>query len=447
MQPREHQRRARQQLYASWRNGHLRTVVVIPTGGGKSFLGYMVIADALAKGHRVLWAVHRTELVDRAASDLIADGVAVGVIASSSDYPESHPAQVQVASIQSLLPRLKSGDMPPARLIVVDEAHHMGESAEEWVKVLAFYPEAHVLGLTATPERGDGTGLGPIFTDLVAPVTVRELTALGLLVPCEVVRPSTWLRAGKQSGNPLAQRPLAAYLEHGQHRQGFLYARTVDEAETFAREFTASGVRTGCITATTRKDDRDLILHLFADGIIRLLSNVYVLTEGIDIPSASACILASHPGTAGGFLQRVGRVLRPARGKTDALLIDLPGSSHVHGMVEDERLYSLDGRGIVKAGAVCRVCGQLTPCPNNCEFEVGERETNTTEYTGDKLAKFARMIAQSDGQRRETLLRWLRAAHLKGHKASSVRYKWKAVYQADVPHDWFTQAAREAGYR
>jgi superfamily II DNA or RNA helicase len=447
VQPRDHQLSARRGVYASWRAGHTRTVLVMPTGSGKSFLGCMVVGDAIAKGRKVLWIVHRTSLVDQACRALHEHGLAVGAIAAEATWPARDDAWVQVCTIQTLMAR---DIRPPADLIVWDECHHCGESAAEWVSLLEAYPTTRMLGLTATPERGDGTGLGPTWEDLHVGVTVRQLTALGLLVPCEVIRPGTWLRAGRVSGNPLAQDPLDAYRTHAGSRQTFAFAASVEEAERFAREFTVAGIMSGAIHARTPGESRNRAMRLYRDGVLRVLWNVYVLTEGVDVPQAECCMLARGVSTAGGFLQMVGRVLRSHPGKTGALLIDLPGISHVWGMPEDERLYKLYGKAIVLAGQVCRVCGQPVaeyPCAK-CGFapvQSEEREQGQTEITGDPLAKFARMIAQGPRQRYETLLRWLNAAKIKGHKPRSVAYKWRAVYQEDLDQSTFSRACQEVG--
>ena len=445
--PRGYQIDAKRGVYKSWRSGHSRTVLVVPTGGGKTFIGALIVLDAVAKGHKVVWLAHRTELIKQTAQTLSECGVHVGVISAGFDSDATAP--VQVASIQTLCAR--ETVRPPADLIVWDECHHAGESAEEWVKLLDAYPMVHMLGLTATPERGDGTGLAPIFTDLVVGVTVRQLTQLGYLVPCEIDRPSSWLRYGRE-GNPLAQEPLVRYQEIGERRSGFGFARSVEEAERYAREFTDAGIRSVCVHGKTKDEERVAAIELFREGRVRILWNVYVFTEGTDLPNASVCILATNVGTSGGFLQRVGRILRPSPRKTSALLIDLPGVSHLYGPPEDERVYKLTGKGIVLAGQVCRVCStplEEYPC-NNCGYmpEPGEgRDAGGTEIVNAPMAKFARKIAEGPEQRRETLLRWLRAARLKGWKAGSVRHKWKAVYGEPLDFGMFVQACAEVGYR
>jgi DNA repair protein RadD len=454
--PRPYQYEAIENVRKAMRRGHARVVLVMPTGSGKTITGAEVVRSAIQRGKRVIWLAHRTELIDQACATLQRLGLDVGAISPSSAWPAKRSAAIQVASIQTLVAR--GTVRPPADLIVWDECHHCGESAEEWVALLDAYPMVHVLGLTATPERGDGTGLGPIFGEIVVGITVRQLIAMHDadpsvgLVPCDVIRPDSWLKAGRQSGNPLAQSPLDAYREHACRMQGFLFAPTVSEAEEYARQFSAVGIPSVCVHAKTADDQRSAAIAMFRTGRVKMLMNVFVFTEGTDLPMAQVCILARGAGTAGGFLQMVGRVLRPAPGKSSALLLDLQGVSHVHGMPEDERLYRLTGKAIVRAGQVCKVCSspmESYPCPQ-CGYapepDLEGNDRGATEITGDPLVKFARKIAEGPEQRWETLVRWLRAAKFRGHKASSVRYKWRHVYQAEVPRDQFDKACAVVGY-
>ncbi|HXG69942.1 MAG TPA: DEAD/DEAH box helicase [Gemmatimonadaceae bacterium] len=411
---------------AAMRDGGKRVVLVLPTGAGKTRTGSAIVERAIAKGRRVMWLAHRTELIEQTAKTLHGFGLPVGVVAASSAWPIDASAPVQVCSIQTLLAR---AHRPRADLLVWDECHHASEAAPAWAALLAAYPDVRAIGLTATPERGDGSGLGPLFDRLVVGTTVRALTEDGHLVPCEVIRPAKLLKPGV-----LAQEPLAAYQAHSPGQQGFLFAKSVEEAQRYAAEFTAAGIRAVCIHAGTRPEDRAVAIELFKQGVIRILSNVYIFTEGTDLPMASVCILARGASTAGIYLQMVGRVLRPHRGKRGATLIDLRGVTHVHMMPEDERHYSLSGKGIALSEvAKCKVCSQALgpsgyPCACGYAPQAGEETPGSSEVTNEPLVRFARMIAQGPTQRFETLVRWLCAADAKGHKRTSVRHKWRAVY-------------------
>jgi DNA repair protein RadD len=416
-----------------------RVVLQIPTGGGKTRLGSSVAAMSLAKGRRVMWTAHRTELVGQAFDTLDAAGLSPGCIAAQCDRP-ARPGPLQVASLQTVLAR--EADAPD--LIVADECHHLGEGAEHWASLLKRYPLARVLGLTATPERGDGTGLAPLFEFLIQVVSVRELTTSGHLVACEVDRPDRYLRERGDTGNKLAQDPVKRYLEIGEGRQAILFASTVEEAQEYAQRLTDAGVTSRCVHAKTPADERVAMLDGYRRGTVRVLTNVYVLTEGTDLPMCSCIILASGCGTAGNYLQKVGRGLRVAGGKRDCLLIDLPGVSHLHGMPEDERLWRLTGKACVVSGQTCKVCSKPIegyPCPT-CGYapEPEDGTQSSTEVLDVPMAKFARKIAEGPTQRWETLLRKLHQANMKGHKPTSVRHWWKAVYGEELSPTWYRAA-------
>ncbi len=424
VQLRPYQTDAIEAVRGEMRKGHLRVVLVAPTGSGKTVIGSEVARAANAKGSRVLWLAHRTELVNQSCCALERLGLDVGAVAADAAWQPRPEALVQVASIQTLLAR---NVRPPADLLIWDECHHASEAAEEWAKILEDYKDVRALGLTATPERGDGSGLAPLFTGLAVAATVRWLTEQGFLVPCEIARPDAVLEPGH-----IAQHPLAAYKQHAPGQQGFLFAPSVEEAERYAEEFTAAGIRTVCVHAKTKRDLRDAAIAAFRYGAVRLLSNVFVFTEGVDLPMASACILARGASTAGSYLQMVGRVLRTHPGKKRATLIDLRGISHIHGPPEDERVYSLDGRGISRAEAKCKVCGGLIveyPCPQ-CGYapEAGEGEDAHTEIDGVSVNKFQRKLQESPQQREETLERWIVAALMKGHNPKTACYRYKGCY-------------------
>lgn len=195
-----------------------------------------------------------------------------------------------------------------------------------------------------------------------------------------------------------------------------------------------------------------MALELFKQGVVKILCNVYVFTEGTDLPMAQVCILARGASTAGIYLQMVGRVLRPHRGKTRAMLIDLRGISHVHLMPEDERVFQLEGKGIGFGGgelAKCKVCksalGDGYPCAT-CGYapEAGDDKSSASTVVDEPMVKYARMIAQGPQQRFETLVRWIRAADVKQWKRNSVKHKWRAVYGAPPNPKAWADACAEA---
>lgn len=339
---RDYQEKAVAGVNLMWETGDRCVCLVAPTGSGKTVMGQALAAQFA----HPLWICHRRELVNQAQARL--------------------GPSVQVVTVQKLL---RSGDRPTGDALILDECHHM--VSEEWGKVAAHYDSQPVVGLTATPERSDGRPLGDMFSNMVVAATYSELIEAGHLVPARVFRPKESLPSGQ-----LAKDPIDAYREHGNNGQGFLYVGRVPHAIEQAEIFNAAGIGTAAIVATTPKNERDEIFADFAAGGRQILSNVYTLTEGVDVPEASVCILARRCSHQSIFLQMAGRVLRPAPGKEVATVIDLSGITHIHGLPTEDRIYSLKGTAIrTKTQGVkdCPECGvvvlpHVLVCPE-CGYE------------------------------------------------------------------------------
>lgn len=384
-----------------------RVLLVAPTGFGKTATASALIAWAVARGRRVLFLVHRREIVLDTARRLGAAGVPCGVVMAGVVRVE---ADVQVASVQTVAAR---EDHPPADLIVWDEAHHA--AAESYREIAAQYPRAWHLGLTATPERADGVGLRDAFDELVVGATVRELQADGFLAACDVVAP-----ARRQSG--LALDACEAWARHAEGRPTVAFCRTVEESKLLAANLALRGIEARHVDGTTAARERDNALGLFAAGRVQVLTNVFVLTEGWDAPRAKVCLLARGCGSEGTFLQMVGRVLRPYEDQR-ALVIDLAGVTHEHGMPDEDRAFTLDGItrkpreerpwlsqclacGLVVDGARrgprCQRCGGAWPPPPRMRVERAEVRRITAATAVPRAVKDARLrefvsIAQARG--------------------------------------------------
>ena len=424
-----------------------RSVLFIdPTGMGKTVLGGAMVRGAVERGKRVAWYAHTRELVTQAAKSIERFGVKVGFAGLCPDAP------CQVTSVQTALARRM---LPPADLVFLDEAHHY--AAEEWRRVPDAYRQmgARFVGLTATPERADGLGLGmgdaPLFDALVTVCQVADLVELWRedptrgLVPCEgddIIQPSRPVRK-------LAQEPVAAYLAHAPGRSAVVFAPHVKAAQSFAEGFARAGIEVGVVHGGMGKDERDTTLARFASGQLRVVVNVMVLTEGWDAPIADTCILARKVGSRSLYLQMVGRVLRPFPGKTRAILLDLVGAVRAHGPPGEPSVYSLDGIACARKGAVdalrtCRVCKSLIPngeerCPE-CDTKLLALEV--PEGEGVALEKFAWARGATLEKQAAALARWQAACVEKGHKLTSADHKFKAVFKAFPSSDVRAMAAR-----
>ena len=411
--------------------------LVLPTGGGKTAVGAEIVRRCVSRGQRALWLAHRGELVDQAAGTLTALGMIVGAMSASAMTPPNPFASVMVATVQTLLARKLR---PAADIVIADEAHHY--AADEFGALLRDYPKAWTLGLTATPERGDGRGLGALFQKIVVGTSVRELTNMGHLVPCEILRPDRYLGPAE-----LAQSPADAYEAHARGRLTIVFARNVDLANEYTTAFRARGISAQCIHGETPWGERTRMLAEYRAGRVPVLVNVQVLTEGFDAPETSCIILARGCGTAGLYLQIVGRALRTAPGKRDALLIDLRGVSHELGEPADDREYSLDGKGIrSKDDAVyCPVCGGLREsgegCPA-CGWQPSNDPSKPDSVLGVALVKYAAKRREDDTKRAKTLARWFGDAHTRGYRTGWAIAKYRAVYGVDPTQDVIKEARK-----
>lgn len=395
---RDYQARACDETERAWGSGKRRVCLVIPTGGGKTRVGQELVLRAARP--KTLWVAHRRELIQQAAERLRAafGHTRVGIIAAGHD--SSPHAPVQVASIQTLIAR---DQRPESDLLVFDECHHI--KASTYKQLAEHYSQALQLGLTATPERKDGSALGDMYDHLVVGAQYSELIAAGHLVDCRVFQPPEI-----PGSSNLAVSPLKAWQQYAPDSLTFGFAQTVALAEKYATEFQEAGFSAEAVEAKTHRDIRQSHLTMFRGGLIRALWNVYLFTEGTDVPQAETCLLARGCGHSSIFLQTCGRVLRPAPGKSIATLIDLTGASLIHGFPTEDRVYSLTGEGIkrtsVAALKVCQQCGATIlsayqKCPQ-CGYEF-PRNPITDPFIWDWALKevFAGARTPDDAKQRE----------------------------------------------
>lgn len=304
---RDYQARAVRDVDAAWMTSR-SVLLVLPTGAGKGTIAAHVLHEETERGGRPLLLVHREEIVRDVARRIGGDDVAT-LVGGRLEGPDG--ARILCASVQSLA---STGlDWRPT-LLLTDEAHHA--VASTYRSLYARHPDARHLGLTATPMRRDKTALGDVYDELVTGPSAAELRDAGYLVPCAVVAPAAF-------GSLLADDPARAWAKWAIGRQGIVFAAGVDEAERLASVWPEPAA---VIHGNTR--DRAEILTKFRAGEVRTLINVFVLTEGTDLPSAEVCVIARGCESPATYLQMVGRVLRPSDGKRRALLLDLKGVVH-----------------------------------------------------------------------------------------------------------------------
>lgn len=419
---RDYQQRAIAGVIAALKAGYRNVLIVAPTGAGKTRIGVEFVARAVKKGTRVLWLAHRSELITQAVSSMRMEGIQAGIVAP---WAARTTTLVQVASIQTLLAR---GEVPPADLVIVDEAHHI--VAQEWGTVLnvARTRGTIILGLTATPERGDGAPLGDVFHTIVPVAQPRELIAAGHLVPVDV-----WAPNGLVQGT--MADPVQSWVDHPQAKgkRTIVFCQNVTHAQDLAERWQKAGFPAACVDGEMKLEDRQRELNKFARGETTVLTNVFVLTEGFDLPAIEVVVLARGFTAQGTYIQAVGRALRPSQGKERALILDCKRAVDAHGLPDDDREYSLEGKAIKAAERLeplrqCKHCGAVfaaagKKCPR-CGMPV-PRPLSPSE----KQAKLDRVRQVATVSDKRSYLEFLQfEATRKGYAAGWAAYRFKSKY-------------------
>jgi DNA repair protein RadD len=350
--------------------GCKRIIVVAPTGGGKTLIGAAIIQAAVENWKRVLVVTHRREIIIQTSAKLQVQGVRHGIVLAGVSPRPLEP--VQIASVQTLVRRAIRTDkmlLPLADLLVIDECHHA--PATTYRKIIDAYPNAVLLGLTATPCRGDGRGLGGIFQMIIETPQVGALIEQGYLVKTRVYAPvdpnlkGVRVQAGDYAESQLAERMDVPKLigdicvhwhKFGERRKTVAFAVNVSHSIHIRDEFIRSGVRAEHIDGSTPKAERDAILARLASGEIELVTNCMVLTEGWDLPEVGCAILARPTKKMGLYRQMIGRVLRPADGKHDAIILDHSGAVFRHGFAEDPVEWTLSPDRRAESGTHAARC-------------------------------------------------------------------------------------------
>lgn len=392
-----------------------RTVLaVLPTGGGKTVCFSYIAQSAARKGNRICILVHRAELLDQASRSLTAMGVTHGRIAAGRSMDLSHA--VQVASVQTLARRLHKLPAGFFQLLVVDEAHHT--NAGQWATVLQHFQTAHVLGVTATPVRGDGRGLGDHYEAMVQGPSAAWLTDNGYLASARVLAPpgfnATGLRKrmgdfdtkeAEQRVGTIMGDCCSHYRKHLAEQTAIAFCCSVAHAEAVAALFMSQGIPAASIDGTMTTDQRSDLLTALGTGRIKVLTSCSLIGEGVDVPSVGGCILLRPTQSVGLHLQMIGRCLRPSAGKT-AVVLDHVGNTLRLGHHLENRDWTLDGirkrdREQAPSVKVCPVCfstnmSATQVCPD-CGHVFAPQKTRELKVVEGELQELQRQQRREQG--------------------------------------------------
>lgn len=437
----------------AFRQGHKRVLLVAPTGAGKTVMFSHLTQALAAAGNRVLLLAHRDFLLDQIAGTLRACGVECGFIAAKRPLALAH--RVQVASVQTLRNRL---DIWRPDWIICDEAHHA--TAGSWAMVLGAYPAARVIGVTATPQRLDGKGLGDVFAAMVRGPEVAALMQGGFLARAVYFCPHTVdttqlrmrmgeFRAGDVDAACNTARVTGEAVTHYKRRcdgaPAVAFCASIKHSEHVAETFRAAGYRWTSLDSSMSDGARRAAVEGLRTGSLHGISSCDIISEGFDLPHVTAAILLRPTASLGLYLQQVGRVLRPAQGKERAVIIDHVGNVGTmrdgewierHGFAEDIREWSLDGKtkkAKVEAVCLCQSCfaamrGRM--CPQcGTEVEVNERPLPSVADSGELEAVdpvAVRAMHRDEERGARTLEDFKRIARARGYKPGWAHYRFEA---------------------
>jgi superfamily II DNA or RNA helicase len=422
---RDYQSEAVQRIRSAFQARRRSVLFVLPTGGGKTVVFSHIAEQAASKGNRICVLVHRQELLRQASASLNSMGVRHGLISPRHGMDLSAP--VQVASVQTLARRLHRLPAGLFQLLVVDEAHH--SNAGTWAKVLDHFASARVLGVTATPCRTDGRGLGEWYEAMVLGPTPAELTAAGHLAPARVLAPpgpslvglrkrmgdydlgqaGQILQAGQAMGDCLAH-----YRRYLNGQTAIAFCCSVSHAEAVAELFDSHGVPAASIDGTMDAPTRERLLADLGAGRLKVLTSCALIGEGVDVPSVAGCILLRPTQSEALHLQMIGRCLRPQPGKT-AVILDHVGNYQRLGHHLEERPWTLEGKPTrdCKASLSVKVCPRCFSCMASAkpvcpdcghEFVAERRELQTVDGELVELQQQERRREQASAATIEDLI-------------------------------------------
>ncbi|MBC1983029.1 DEAD/DEAH box helicase [Listeria booriae] len=334
MKLRDYQEEARQAIHNEWNKGMKRTLLVLPTGCGKTIVFSSVIADLVREGKRVLVLAHRSELLEQAA-DKLSQATGLNCATEKAEQTSINSwFRVVVGSVQTLQreKRMSQFDKGHFDAIIVDEAHHC--ISEGYQRVLKYFEDALVLGVTATPDRGDMRNLGSYFDSLAYEYTLPRAIKSGYLSPIKALTLPLELdltQVAQQAGDFKTKdlgTALDPYLEsiaqemqkHCLDRKTVIFLPLVKTSQKFRDILNQHGFNAAEVNGES--EDRKEVLSDFENDKYNVLCNSMLLTEGWDCPSVDTIVILRPTKVRSLYSQMVGRGTRLYEGKTELLLLD-----------------------------------------------------------------------------------------------------------------------------
>lgn len=341
-------------IRAAYAAGRRSVLFVAPCAFGKTVLFSYIASSAAKRNKSTLIITHRGELIDQISDTLNKMEVEHGFIVAGRS---SAIRQIMIASIQTLYKRREYTRFYPD-MIIIDEAHHCTR-LNTFGKTLAEFPGSKILGVTATPCRLSGEGLGDVFETMILGPDTQHMIDNGRLSPFKLFAPPTvdtsklHIRAGdydKAETLALMDKPkitgdaVTHYQKHANGKPFVAFCAGITHAQNVAAQFRSAGIEAVCLHGMLNDEIRRSIVNDFRRGKITGLCSVDLISEGFDVPGIVCGIMLRPTASRSLHIQQIGRCLRLADGKATAIILDHVGNCARHGLPTDEQHWSLEGR-------------------------------------------------------------------------------------------------------
>lgn len=396
MELRPYQKEAKEAVFEQWGNGTRKTLLVLPTGCGKTIVFAKITEECVSHGDRVLILAHRGELLEQAA-DKIAK--ATGLKCATEKAEESSLGswyRITVGSVQSLMRTTRLSRFPEDyfNTIIIDEAHHC--ISDSYQRILKYFPDAKVLGVTATPDRGDMKNLGQVFESLAYEYTLPKAIKEGYLSPIKAVTIPLQVDltgVGVQSGDfkagdlgtaldPYLHQIANEMVRYCRDRKTVVFLPLVKTSKKFRDILIANGFRAAEVNGESQ--DRVEILEDYASGKYNVLCNSMLLTEGWDCPDVDCIVVLRPTKVRSLYCQMVGRGTRLAPGKDHLLLLDFLWHTERHELCHPAHL-------ICESEEVAQKMTENLEKDAGCPVDIEAAEKNASE---DVVAQREEALAQ-----------------------------------------------------
>lgn len=396
IQLRPYQEESKRAVFNEWEQGILKTLLVLPTGTGKTIVFAAITNDCVQKGERVLILAHRGELLEQAADKIKKSTGLECAVEKADESCLNSWYRITVGSVQSLMreKRLNQFDKHYFDTIIIDEAHHC--ISESYQRILDYFSDAKVLGVTATPDRGDMRNLGQVFNSLAYEYTLPKAIKEGYLspikaltIPLKLDLSSVSTQAGDFKASEIGTA-LDPYLEqiavemtkYCTDRKTVVFLPLIKTSQKFRDLLNKHGFRAAEVNGSS--DDRTEILKDFENNKYNVLCNSMLLTEGWDCPDVDCIVVLRPTKVRSLYCQMVGRGTRLSKGKTHLLLLDFLWHTERHELCHPANL-------ICESPEVSKKMtdnlSENSGCPVDIEQAAEQAESDVVAQREEALAK------------------------------------------------------------